>query len=149
MKRRSGVTPKLRDRWVDEWLRDTERGPYRPFLRTEDVPSSGNRGRIRGVTTGRVQHVMSFNEMLALVRFDHDPSIVDIMEQYPLLPVGKTVAIAQELGIKHPCYPCSRTNTVLTTDFVVRDATGALRAYSVKAESARKKNSCWKKPSGR
>lgn len=140
MKRRRGITPALRDRWIRQWERASKEGHYRPFLRTEDVPSSGNRGRIRGVTSGRTHHLMSFNEQLMLVLLDHDRSTVDVFEQYPLLPVERTVAIAEELGIKHPRYPGSSTNVVLTTDFVTIDSEGKRRAYAVKGERALQKN---------
>lgn len=135
MKRRRGVTPPIRDSWIEQWEKAFRSGHYQPFLRTEDVPSSGNRARVRGVTSGRVHHLMSYNETLTLARLDHDPHIVQIMEQYPLLPVGRTVRIARELGIRHPMYPQSRTYVVLTTDFVTKGAGGERRAHAVKARA--------------
>jgi hypothetical protein len=50
---------------------------------------------------------------------EYSSSVIDIREQYPLLPRGETISIARELGIDHPCYPDSDTPTVMTTDLVL------------------------------
>ncbi|MGP7816533.1 TnsA endonuclease N-terminal domain-containing protein [Niallia sp. 01092] len=45
--------------------------------------------------------------------------IVDIREQFPLLPIEETIIIAEELGIKHPTDPNTGEPVVMTTDFLV------------------------------
>jgi hypothetical protein len=76
---------------------------------------------------------MSFNEALALAMLDHDAETVAIYEQYALLPVGLTTAIARELRVKYPVYPgCHASRIVMTTDFVVDRRDGTRKAYSVK-----------------
>jgi hypothetical protein len=50
---------------------------------------------------------------------DLAPAITDIREQYPLLPVEDTWAIAQACGIAHPVHPRTREPIVLTTDFLL------------------------------
>lgn len=46
-------------------------------------------------------------------------SIVDIREQYPLLPLEETLVISDELGIKHPTNPKTGEPIVMTTDFLL------------------------------
>ncbi|WP_338838354.1 TnsA endonuclease N-terminal domain-containing protein [Kurthia gibsonii] len=46
-------------------------------------------------------------------------SIVDIQEQYPLLPLEETLIIADELGIKHPTDPKTNEPIVMTTYFLL------------------------------
>jgi hypothetical protein len=41
--------------------------------------------------------------------------VTDIREQWPLLPLEKTIEIAEQLGIKHP--HMDGTSVVMTTDF--------------------------------
>lgn len=137
MKKTKGATPKLRDKWIREWLRRLEEGRYEPFLRTEDVRSSGNRARVPGIKSpGRVHHCMSYGETLCLCWLEWDNSVTGIWEQYALLPVTETVAIARELGVRHPRYPNSRTDLVMTSDFLVERSGGAQCVYSVKAAGA-------------
>lgn len=50
---------------------------------------------------------------------EYSDSVVDIREQYPLLPIEETLLIAKELGIKHPTDPRTREPVVMTTDFIV------------------------------
>jgi hypothetical protein len=45
--------------------------------------------------------------------------VTDIREQYPLLPIDDTLAIADSLGIKHPTHPKTKEPVVLTTDFYI------------------------------
>src|SRR4029077_2998143 len=53
-------------------------------------------------------------------------AVIDIREQYPLLPLEETIAIANECGLVHPHDPTTREPVVMTTDFVVtvRGSTG-------------------------
>lgn len=45
--------------------------------------------------------------------------ILDIREQFPLLPQEETIVIAKELGIKHPADPKTGDPIVMTTDFLI------------------------------
>ncbi len=45
--------------------------------------------------------------------------VTDIREQYPLLPIDDTLAIADSLDIKHPIHPKTKEPVVLTTDFYI------------------------------
>jgi len=45
--------------------------------------------------------------------------VVDIREQYPLLPVESTQAIAQAIGVRYPKYKATSLPLVMTTDFML------------------------------
>jgi len=64
---------------------------------------------------------------------DWDPSVIDIREQYPLLPLEETLALAEECNIRHLSvrHPTKRGVVILvvmTTDFVLTISEG-LNSY--------------------
>lgn len=50
---------------------------------------------------------------------EYSDFVVDIREQFPLLPLEETIVIAYELGIKHPIDPKKHEPIVVTTDFLL------------------------------
>ncbi|MBW4485316.1 MAG: TnsA endonuclease N-terminal domain-containing protein [Tildeniella torsiva UHER 1998/13D] len=46
-------------------------------------------------------------------------SIIDIREQYPLLPLEETQEIAEQCGFPHPTDPATKQPVVMTTDFLI------------------------------
>jgi hypothetical protein len=67
-----------------------------------------------------------------------EQSIIDIREQYPLLPVEETMAIAEECGIVHPADPKNKHPVVMTTDFLytIRLDTAEIdHAHTIKYEN--------------
>src|SRR5258708_2819492 len=96
---------------------------YKSWLYTHDVPSKGRAWRTKGWKTERPHHLLSdFEHDYQLIR-DWDSSVIDIREQYPLLPLEETLAIAEECNIRHPSvrHPTKRgvvIPVVMTTDFV-------------------------------
>ncbi len=87
---------------------------YIPWLKINDVPSTGLASRVKGWKTGRVHHL--FSEHLELAYFyllEWDERVVDIREQYPLLPIEKTLYIAESLGIIHPRDPNQHWGQIL------------------------------------
>ncbi len=104
------------------------RGPdYKPWLLTQDVPSIGLATRILGWKTGRIHHLLSKLELYEFLVNEWLKHILDIREQYPLLPVTETLAIARACGIRHPIVPGTKQPAVLTTDFVLTTANGMER----------------------
>jgi len=97
---------------------------YKPWLIVQDVPSTGLATRILGWTTGRVHHLFSVLELKDFLTKDWANHVVDIREQFPLLPIEETLAIAQRCGIRYPTVPGTKQPIVLTTDFVVTIANG-------------------------
>jgi len=72
-----------------------------------------------GITTGRMHHFLSDQERNYFYIVEFEDSIVDIREQFPLLPIEQTIAIAEDLGIEHPKDPKTQDPIVMTTDFVI------------------------------
>ena len=105
---------------------------YQPFLENRDVPSMGKRTRIKSWTVGRTHHLFSNLELGTFLTLDTDPNVVDIREQYPLLPVRVVRQLAGDLGIR---YSMNGAYHVHTTDFVVTMSDGSHIAYSVKPSS--------------
>jgi len=102
---------------------------YQPFLENRDVPSMGKRTRIKSWTVGRTHHLFSNLELGAFLTLDTDPNVVDIREQYPLLPVRVVQQLADDLGVR---YSMNGAFHVHTTDFLVTMKNGSHIAYSVK-----------------
>ena len=46
-------------------------------------------------------------------------TVTDIREQYPLLPLAETLAIAKSLGIEHPVFGRAKRPVVLVTDYLL------------------------------
>jgi len=120
-KRRRRVTEKLIKKWLKEGRGQGEGAQYKPWLTIQDVPSHGRCHRIRDLHNGRVHHFLSDLELhIYLTYVWSSPPIVDIMEQYPLLPLEETVSIAKQLGIPHPKDPNTNHPIVITSDFLLK-----------------------------
>jgi len=92
---------------------------YRPWVTVQDVPSQGLTHRVKGWTTGRVHHLLSNLERDVFYVLDWSEAVLDIREQYPLLPLAETQALAQAFGIRHPADPRTHCPVVMSTDFLV------------------------------
>lgn len=92
---------------------------YKPWLSVRDVPSHGKSSRDKGWKTGRPHHFLSNLELRYYLTLEWSLLVTDIREQYPLLPIDDTLAIAESLDIKHPAHPKSKEPIVLTTDFSI------------------------------
>ncbi|MCB1484164.1 MAG: TnsA endonuclease N-terminal domain-containing protein [Hyphomicrobiaceae bacterium] len=112
---------------------------YRPWLNVTDVPSIGVSSQPYFAKIGRCLQLLSDLESAAFLRFWWDPSVVDIREQFPL-PRTETRNIASSIGVKHPRYPRTSLDVIMTTDMLVtrlNDGAIEFQAYSVKyAEDA-------------
>ncbi|HWD93549.1 MAG TPA: TnsA endonuclease N-terminal domain-containing protein [Verrucomicrobiae bacterium] len=62
---------------------------------------------------------MSNHEANFFHLLDWSPFVTDIREQHPLLPLGETMALAEENHIKHPTDPRTKFPIVMTTDFLI------------------------------
>ena len=92
---------------------------YKPWIRVQDVPSKGNSAKIQGIKSGREHHTLSEGESCFFYLAEDCDSIVDIREQFPLLPLDLSVKIAKHLDIKHPKNPNSKHCNVMTFDFML------------------------------
>lgn len=117
-KRRTGVTVRDINRWLQQGVGSGVEGSYKPWLRVSDVPSKGRSRRVRGLKSGRVHHLLSDLEYAIFLMAEYSTLIVDIREQFPLLPYGEiTEALIQEcydssLVLLHPSIDALRSNSV-------------------------------------
>lgn len=107
---------------------------YKPWLQAPEVPSLGAATRFYSTKVGRTVHCLSNNELRFALLQDWEEAVVDIREQFPI-PRAVTREVAADLAIKHPIYPGTRVETVMTVDFLVtlqRGGQEVLQAYDVK-----------------
>lgn len=90
---------------------------YKPFIQAHDnkVASEGWLTRHKGWKTGRIHHTLSEHERKYLYYCEWLDGVIDIREQWPLLPLEKTLEISKQLGIQHAQF--DGTPVVMTTDF--------------------------------
>lgn len=129
MKGRKFKTQADVDRCVAEGHGSGEREAYKPWLRVQDVPSRGRSRKVAGIKVDRTYHVISDIEYRYLNILEFSEEVVDIREQFPLLPNESARAIAEGLGIAYPRFVGTTVPFVMTTDFVltVRDTGGSTR----------------------
>lgn len=120
------------DRYVAQGYGQGSGVDYKPWLRVQDVPSRGRSRKVKGLKTGRVHHVLSDLEYAYLVVLEFSERVIDIREQFPLLPVSPIQDVATQRGIRYPRYAQTTVPFVMTTDFVVtvRTDDGLAREYA-------------------
>lgn len=135
--RRSPITNDDIDRWKAQGLGFGEGATYKPWIDVRCFSSRGRMSRRPGVTTRRMHHLFSDNEDHFFLMADYASAVVDIREQFPLFPESSTQEIAQSMGVRHPKYPYSRTQLVMTTDFLLtvieKSGPRSLIAWSLKS----------------
>lgn len=113
----------MRTRKTDKWRLREGRGlgvgaDYKSWLKVHEVPSKGRASRPLGWKNNRVYELLSDLEYRFFLAAQYDDDVIDIREQFPLLPIEQTKKIAEELQIIHP--PKSRKDKmVMTTDFLL------------------------------
>ncbi|MDQ0273337.1 TnsA endonuclease N-terminal domain-containing protein [Cytobacillus purgationiresistens] len=117
------MSKRIRTSKIEKWIKGG-RGSgigvdYKPWLNIQDVSSLGRSTRLRGIKTNRQHEFLSDLERNYFYITEYSDFIVDIREQYPLLPLEETIVIADELGIKHPTDPKTNEPVVMTTDFLL------------------------------
>lgn len=117
-KRRYGIDEDKIARFVKEGRGQGSGAEYRPWLTVQDVSSRGRSSRIHSRKTGREHHLLSDMETAVFLLLDWSDAVTDIREQFPL-DRGMTRSIAAKMGIRHPADIQSRTDVVMTTDFLV------------------------------
>ncbi|MBB1348959.1 MULTISPECIES: TnsA endonuclease N-terminal domain-containing protein [unclassified Pseudoalteromonas] len=111
---------------------------YKPWLRIQDVKSHGIRTLIFGRKSQREHHMMSSIESELFYLAEFSDSVVDIREQFPILPLNYTQKVASVLGVKYPTHPNTKEPIIMTTDQLLTiDSTQGIsyHAISVKPES--------------
>ena len=74
---------------------------YKPWLRVQDVPSTGHSRKVSGVKIERTFHLLSNLEYGYFLVSEFSEDVVDIREQYPLLPRGtaQSMPVRSAFGI--------------------------------------------------
>lgn len=93
---------------------------YKPWLEVSNVSSKGRSARIFNPKLNRKMTCFSDLESRVCNSLIWQDNVIDIREQFPLLPRSETQDIAKQLGVRHPraCY--AEFDLVMTTDFLVR-----------------------------
>lgn len=136
-KRRYGFDEDKLARFLKEGRGQGQGQDYRPWLTVQDVSSLGRSSRIHSRKTDREHHLLSDIETALFLLLDWSDSVTDIREQFPL-DRDETRRIAADMGVRHPADTQSRTDIVMTTDFVVSLRIGdtiTVAARSVKPAS--------------
>lgn len=118
-KRQRALTDRKIARRIKQGRGNGQGKSYQPWLTIQDVASRGQASRVLGAKTGRRHELLSLFEKHYFYILDLAKVVSDIREQYPLLPLAATQAIAQELGIRHPADRQTGQDIVMTTDFVI------------------------------
>lgn len=92
---------------------------YKPWINIQDVPSLGRSTRLKGIKTKRQHEFLSDMETNYFYILEYAENVVDIREQFPLLPLEETVLIAEKIGLEHPRNPKTGEYIVMTTDFLI------------------------------
>lgn len=93
---------------------------YKTWLEVHEVPSVALSSRIAGWKINRIHHLLSNMERDYFYIIQWEDCVIDIREQYPLLPLEETIIIANETNIKHPSINNGEfKNVALSTDFVI------------------------------
>lgn len=101
------------------------REEYVPWIKVRAFASHGTSHIVPGVKVHRAHHLLSNAEYHYHVILEHDRSIIDIREQFPLLPAAETHAIASSLNVRPLVYPGTSVPLVLTTDFLITQVDSA------------------------
>lgn len=134
-KRQRGMTENKIKKWLKEGRGQGIGIDYKPWLKVQDVSSDGRSHRERGIRIPRQYTFLSDLEDCFFNILEYSPRVVDIREQYPLLPIEETMDIANVMGVEHPTDPFTGVRTVMSTDFLVTlnlDHKNSLRAWTVK-----------------
>lgn len=119
-KRRTSSTASSIARRIREGRGEGHFAAYKPWLTIHDVPSTGVVTRILGWKSQRLHHYLSEHlELAHHYQMEWAEDVIDIREQFPLLPLERTLFIAQKLGIRHPVDPKTKYPIVMTTDMLL------------------------------
>ncbi|UQW97271.1 TnsA endonuclease N-terminal domain-containing protein [Rummeliibacillus sp. G93] len=117
-KRKNGWTKEKIARYMKEGRGQGELIEYIPWLKIQDVPSSGNVTRLMGWKTKRQHEFLSNLELGYFYLLEWSRDVYDIREQFPL-DIELTYKISEEKGIPHSIDKSTNTKIVMTTDFFI------------------------------
>jgi hypothetical protein len=111
---------------LDDYVKQLGRGEglgsgkeYLPWLDARKTRTRGVSSQTLGIRTARHHHGLSAHEKNFLYIAEFDSNIIDIREQFPLLPLDLAIRIAEELGITYPLIPHTNQPNIITTDYLL------------------------------
>ncbi|CAM4438685.1 MULTISPECIES: heteromeric transposase endonuclease subunit TnsA [Pseudoalteromonas] len=110
---------------------------YKPWLRIQDVNSKGKKSTAFGRKIKRYHHFLSGRESEFFYIAEFSDSVIDIREQFPLLPLTLSQKVASAIGVPHPIVTGTDVPNIMTTDFLLtRQCAGdtSFHAISVKPD---------------
>jgi hypothetical protein len=110
-------TDQLIDKKINEGRGQGRLADYKPWIEVGEFRSRGEQQIVVSRKTGRSHHYFSKLESDYHSMVEFDPRIIDIREQYPILPRSQTMKIAELNDIRHPAF--AGLPTVITFDFVL------------------------------
>jgi hypothetical protein len=113
------TTEKNIDQKIKEGRGKGEGKHYKPWFYTHEVTSLGLSHNPYSHKLDRELHLLSEGELKFFYVAEYSHFVVDIKEQYPLLPREETVRLAQKNNIPHPVDPKTKEPIVVTTDFLL------------------------------
>lgn len=135
-RRQSDIDEAKYERMLREGRGQGAGATYRPWCHVDEGRSLGRCHRTASHLTGyRIHHLRSNLEYFAYLEYWWDEAVEDIREHYPLLPLARTLAIAQALGIRHPRNPRTAFWIPQTVDFFVVSRHG-LQAAAIMEDAA-------------
>lgn len=118
-RRHRGITRSDLPKYLAKGYGQGEGANYQPMIHVQDFPSKGWRHREFGLKTGRQHDYFSDPELKHHYIFDWSKPVLDIREQFPLLPIELTLDIAKMCDIPHPYDTATKEPIVMTTDFLL------------------------------
>ena len=77
---------------------------YVPYLKVKRTPTVGKGSKVFNPESDSTHEVLSIMETQLLRYLNFLPNVIDVKTQYPLLPIVKTLEIADAMDVKHPSY---------------------------------------------
>lgn len=125
-KKRTKTTPESINRRKKAGRGEGSGIKFNPYTVVQDLHSRGRKSRVWGALIKRIHHVLSDLELTVLLMIQLSPYVVDIQEQWDL-PLERTLAIAEKLGLDHPIDPETGYYPPITTDFLITTDDGLRR----------------------
>lgn len=104
---------------------------YTPWIKVGEIRSNGEQRIVLGRKTGRLHHYLSRGESNHHLFAEFNDKVIDIREQYPVLPVDYTLEVAKKLGVKHPAF--NGQPSVITFDFFLTIKQANAREHLVRS----------------
>lgn len=115
------------EKWLAQGRGRGIRETYKPWVRIGDFSSRGVSTAVPGIKVKRIHELLSGIETRAFLVAEFNKDVIDIREQFPLLPLDHVVALAQQVGIT---YPHIRGEPfTLTTDLVITRRVDGVTSY--------------------